>query len=72
MTQRSEAWARRKGLVIQRSIWLKVIKEAEVALAKAHANGFVPCDENCMGSLSDECNCHCGGANHSIHAAMVG
>lgn len=27
------------------------------------------CDPRCTGSVSESCECHCGGANHGIHAA---
>lgn len=74
--QRSEAWARRKGSAVERAIWAKVKAMAEEALAvdyaKAKKKGlFIPCDANCMGSLSADCDCSCGGVNHGINAAQV-
>lgn len=27
------------------------------------------CSADCTGSISEKCVCHCGGANHGIHAS---
>lgn len=75
--QRSEAWSRKSGSAVQRAIWAKVVGIAEAQVQAAFANAkksgkFIPCDENCMGSLSADCNCSCGGVNHSVHAAAAG
>lgn len=45
--------------------------KAEKALAQAHAEGFVPCGEDCMAATVTECVCHCGGKNHGIHAGAL-
>jgi hypothetical protein len=74
--QRSEAWARVSGSAVERAIWRKVVAEAQAAataaFAKAAKSGeFIPCDENCMGSLSTDCDCSCGGVNHGSHVAQT-
>lgn len=74
--QRSEAWARVSGNAVERAIWGKVVAEAQAAataaFVKAAKKGeFIPCDENCMGSFSTDCNCSCGGVNHGSHAAQT-
>lgn len=70
--QRSEAWARKSGNPIQKSVWKKVkaLAEQEMlrAYAQAKANGeMIPCDQNCMESFSSDCDCSCGGVNHGVH-----
>jgi len=75
--QRSAAWARKLGNPIEQNIWKKVQRDAAALVvaeyAKARAEGtFIPCDENCMGSYSADCDCSCGGVNHGIHAAVAG
>jgi hypothetical protein len=75
--QRSEAWAQKKGSAIERAIWAKVKADAEALVANSYAKAkkqhvFIPCDANCMGSLSADCECSCGGVNHGIHAAAAG
>lgn len=74
--QRSEAWARRKGSAVEKAIWGRVKAEAEAALQTAYAKArkqgsFIPCDANCMGSFSDDCNCACGGVNHGISSGAI-
>jgi hypothetical protein len=75
--QRSEAWAQKKGSAIEKAIWSKVKADAEALVAVSYAKAkkagkFIPCDENCMGSVSPDCECSCGGTNHGIHAAIAG
>jgi hypothetical protein len=42
----------------------KVVREVEALIASFETE----CDSRCTHSVIDACECHCGGANHGIHA----
>lgn len=64
---RAHAHAVKFGSAVEAAIYGKAVKIAKEALAKAHAEGFVPCGDDCMKAAPDApCVCHCGGKNHGI------
>lgn len=44
----------------------KALKDARHALAVARAEGFVPCNVECMEAHVDVCVCACAGVNHGV------
>lgn len=62
---RAHAHAKVHGNAVEAAVYGKAVKIAKEALAKAHAEGFVPCGDDCMKAAPEApCVCHCGGKNH--------
>lgn len=53
--------------------WDTAYHKATVALTKAHADHYVPCDPRCEWATEDHCECFCGGVNHGhfVHSGLA-